>query len=293
MSNTLLESLWTRVDANIGARITQISDLLTQALSANTESIAARDDAVVAEGNAASSASSASSSESRASISASNAASSEAAAKSAETAASGHAQSAQDFATSSLSAAERAELAAEETIQQVEGDFATRNYVDQKVASVPLTGTGSPEGNVAAPAGASYIDTAATNGAIRWIKTSGTGNTGWRVEYGDTGWRDITSTFDPPLQNGSVRIRKTPSEVQLFFYYVQATDGAASTLSSAFGTGSSTNFPLYSSSGANSGSALSHYSGRLTIERSTERINGVVTLPSATAWPVSLPGTPF
>ena len=30
----------------------------------------------------------------------------------------------------SLSAAERAELAAEETIQQVEGDFATRNYVD-------------------------------------------------------------------------------------------------------------------------------------------------------------------
>ena len=41
MSNSLLESLWARVDANIGARITQISDLLTQALSANTESIAA------------------------------------------------------------------------------------------------------------------------------------------------------------------------------------------------------------------------------------------------------------
>ena len=54
MSNSLLESLWARVDANIGARITQISGLLTQALSANTESIAARDAAVVAEGNAAS-----------------------------------------------------------------------------------------------------------------------------------------------------------------------------------------------------------------------------------------------
>lgn len=37
MSNTLLESLWARVDANIGARIKQISDLLTQALSAKAE----------------------------------------------------------------------------------------------------------------------------------------------------------------------------------------------------------------------------------------------------------------
>ena len=42
MSNSLLESLWARVDANIGARITQISGLLTQALAANAESIAAR-----------------------------------------------------------------------------------------------------------------------------------------------------------------------------------------------------------------------------------------------------------
>ena len=43
MSNNLLESLWARVSANIGDRIDQISELLTQALSANTESKAARD----------------------------------------------------------------------------------------------------------------------------------------------------------------------------------------------------------------------------------------------------------
>ena len=48
MSNTLLESLWARVSANIGERIDQINGLLTQALSANAESIAARDAAVVA-----------------------------------------------------------------------------------------------------------------------------------------------------------------------------------------------------------------------------------------------------
>ena len=43
MSNTLLESLWSRVSANIGDRIDQINELLTQALSANTESIAAHE----------------------------------------------------------------------------------------------------------------------------------------------------------------------------------------------------------------------------------------------------------
>lgn len=52
--------------------------------------------------------------------------------------------------------------------------------------TVALTGTGSPEGNVAAPVGSVYTDTAATNGAIRWIKASGTGVTGWRDDYGDT-----------------------------------------------------------------------------------------------------------
>ena len=170
---------------------------------------------------------------------------------------------------------------------------ASKDYVAQRVPVSLFTGTGSPEGKVAAPVGSVYTDSAATNGAIRWIKTSGTGNTGWRVEYGDTGWRDITSTFDPPIQSGTVRIRKTPTEVQLLFYYVQATDGTASTLSSSFGAGTSTNFPLHSAGGANSGVALSHYSGRLTIQRTSAQINGVFTLPSATAWPATLPGTPL
>lgn len=37
MSNTLLESLWARIDANIGSRITQIVELLTQSKAANQE----------------------------------------------------------------------------------------------------------------------------------------------------------------------------------------------------------------------------------------------------------------
>ena len=43
MSNNLLESLWARVTANIGDRIDQIGELLTQAFAASDESKAARD----------------------------------------------------------------------------------------------------------------------------------------------------------------------------------------------------------------------------------------------------------
>ena len=38
MSNSLLESLWARVTANIGDRINQAQELLTQALSADRKS---------------------------------------------------------------------------------------------------------------------------------------------------------------------------------------------------------------------------------------------------------------
>ena len=55
-----------------------------------------------------------------------------------------------------------------------------------------LSGTGSPLGVVSAPVGSQYRDTAATNGAVIWVKAAGTGKTGWVVQYGDTGWRDIT-----------------------------------------------------------------------------------------------------
>lgn len=81
-------------------------------------------------------------------------------------------------------------------------------------------GTGSPEGEVSAPVGTVYTDTEATNGAIRWIKTSGTGNTGWRVEYGDTGWRDITDRSDV-AESGTIFLRRSGNTVSLVFTDVQ------------------------------------------------------------------------
>lgn len=90
-----------------------------------------------------------------------------------------------------------------------------------------VRGTGSPENAVVASVGARYIDTAATNGAVEWIKASGAGNTGWKVVYGDTGWRDVTSL----LLNGwtaSTRVtcRRVGEQVQWAWHGIS---GAART----------------------------------------------------------------
>ena len=51
-----------------------------------------------------------------------------------------------------------------------------------------IRGTGSPEGRITAEIGTTYVDVNVTNGALKWIKESGNGNTGWKVIHGDTGW---------------------------------------------------------------------------------------------------------
>lgn len=54
-----------------------------------------------------------------------------------------------------------------------------------------IHGTGMPNGKVTAPVGTTYVDTAATNGALKWIKRTGNNNQGWEVLTGDTGWRTL------------------------------------------------------------------------------------------------------
>ena len=55
-----------------------------------------------------------------------------------------------------------------------------------------IHGQGMPNGKVVAPVGTTYVDTAATNGALKWIKRTGDNNQGWEVLTGDTGWRTLT-----------------------------------------------------------------------------------------------------
>ena len=58
-------------------------------------------------------------------------------------------------------------------------------------SSSELTGTGMPNGRVNGTLGQTYVDTAKTNGALKWIKRTASGNQGWFVLDGDTGWKNI------------------------------------------------------------------------------------------------------
>lgn len=60
-----------------------------------------------------------------------------------------------------------------------------------QVNEYEIHGTGMPNGKVVAPVGTTYVDTAVTNGALKWIKRRDTDNQGWEVLTGDTGWRNL------------------------------------------------------------------------------------------------------
>ena len=78
-----------------------------------------------------------------------------------------------------------------------------------------IHGRGMPNGIVAAPVGTTYVDEAVTNGALKWIKKSGTGNTGWEVLIGDTGWKVLPSVSK--LGNSFVKIRRVNNVVSYQF----------------------------------------------------------------------------
>lgn len=78
-----------------------------------------------------------------------------------------------------------------------------------------IHGRGMPNGVVIAPVGTTYVDEAVTNGALKWIKKTGTGNTGWEVLIGDTGWKIIPSVSK--LGNSFVKIRRVNNVVSYQF----------------------------------------------------------------------------
>lgn len=93
-----------------------------------------------------------------------------------------------------------------------------------------LRGSGFPEGVVTAPIGSRYIDTAATNGAVEWIKASGSGNTGWEVVYGDTGWRDISTLQTNGWTSTQMRVRRNGENIYFWFLALVATAATADTV---------------------------------------------------------------
>ena len=63
-----------------------------------------------------------------------------------------------------------------------------------------LSGHGFPEGKVTGHIGTTYIDLDVTNGAVKWVKTTEGGNTGWKILRGDTGWVKMQTVSVPKGQ---------------------------------------------------------------------------------------------
>lgn len=75
-----------------------------------------------------------------------------------------------------------------------------------QMSQYEIHGTGMPNGKVTAPVGTTYVDTAVTSGALKWIKRQGNGNQGWEVLTGDTGWR--TLNIKSKLGNSYLKVRR-------------------------------------------------------------------------------------
>lgn len=84
-----------------------------------------------------------------------------------------------------------------------------------QVNEYEIHGTGMPNGRVNAPVGATYVDTAVTNGALKWIKRRGTDNQGWEILIGDTGWRKLPSMST--LGASAVHVRRVNNTITYKF----------------------------------------------------------------------------
>ena len=86
---------------------------------------------------------------------------------------------------------------------------------NEPTSSSELTGTGMPNGKVEGTLGQTYVDTAKTNGALKWIKRTASGNQGWFVLDGDTGWKKLNVLSK--LGNSYMQVRRVNNTVSYQF----------------------------------------------------------------------------
>lgn len=167
-----------------------------------------------------------------------------------------------------------------------------------------IRGTGMPEGNVKASVGTYYTDIAATNGAVRWIKTRGSDKTGWKVVYGDTGWRSVPQILSTSMKASVVKVRRINNTVYL---YAALTGWAYNWNGGGTGTLPDGLRPSDQMQGPSAGRRGNSYltwivqtSGQINAEAASTE-NPTPTLPPIVSvsyvpndnvpWPTTLPGT--
>ncbi|HEV9398008.1 TPA: collagen-like protein [Streptococcus pneumoniae] len=91
----------------------------------------------------------------------------------------------------------------------------SQNTPATSTSSSELIGEGMPNGKVDGTIGQTYVDTRKTNGALKWIKRTASGNQGWAVLDGDTGWKNVNILSK--LGNSYLRIRRINDTVYYQF----------------------------------------------------------------------------
>jgi hypothetical protein len=168
-----------------------------------------------------------------------------------------------------------------------------------------LSGTGSPEGVVTAAPGSTWLQTDATTdvkGWIRWVKATGTGNTGWKVgPEADTGTRNLNGVT---WSNGwaswganGQRIRRVGNlvDVELDLTKAAASADTCYTLPTGFRPFSPSVAAYFTAKTANSAvpAEVAVVNGVVAVSRSS--LGGDVMylrmiFITSDAWPTSLPG---
>ena len=91
----------------------------------------------------------------------------------------------------------------------------SQNAHTPSTSSSELIGEGMPNGKVDGTIGQTYVDTKKTNGALKWIKRTASGNQGWFVLDGDTGWKKLNVLSK--LGNSYMQVRRVNDTVSYQF----------------------------------------------------------------------------
>lgn len=164
-----------------------------------------------------------------------------------------------------------------------------------------LSGSGAPNGIVTAAVGAEYTDVARTNGAYKWRKDTGSGNTGWICIEGDTGERDITpGTLPSGVVSTSLRIQRVRNDVHIWTTNTEISSAAEIILLASLPDGfkprvsaTPNQSPFAPGTSNTGGVAVNRNSNNgLRIQSSVGQFRTFyITYLTPDAWPTTLPGT--
>lgn len=154
------------------------------------------------------------------------------------------------------------------------------------------TGTGFPAAGLGA-VGDTYLDTAATSGALIWRKWP----SGWRVEQGDTGWRDCRQHLSNGAKFSRFALRRIAGEVfcSADWTVQAASDGSPASLPGGFRPLQYTGWTGNGYRGVAGGRINFHHENLAWVVETAKCADGATwdfSFPTDAAWPPALPGSP-